>query len=134
MFTGVVSECGHDELCCSRVLTVKNGAMQWGMTVRGPCGAAARHLSRASCTPGSSGCLLRLPEGNWTAVHSCPQLLSCLSVPCMHMLFPFFPLSLPAITWPSNTCSLAFLLSLCLSLSLFLSASLSPPFLLGFSV
>ena len=121
-FTRVVSERGRDELCSSRALTVKNGAVRWGVMA----GVPAEPVPRAT---GSGGCLPR-PGGEadrWARLS--------LSVPCTHFVVLFLALCLWAVMGPSNTCSLASLLPLCLSLSLstFLFPSLSDLFIYFFN-
>lgn len=65
-FTWVVSERGRDELCSSSALTVKNGAVQWGVTT-------GSLLSRCLEPPEVVGAS-PAPEGKQTDGHACPSL------------------------------------------------------------
>ena len=107
-FTRVVSERGRDELCSSRALTVKNGAVRWGVM-------AGSLLSRCLKPPEVVGAS-PAPEGKRTDGHACPSLFPA------HFIVLFLALCLWAVMGPSNTCSLASLLPLCVCPSLF------PPF------
>lgn len=115
-FTWVVSERGRDELCSSSALTVKNGAVQWGVTT----GSLLRRCLEPPEVVGASPA----PEGKQTDGHACPSLFPA------HTSSFCFSLCVSGPSWGHQTRVLWLPRFPCVSLSL--PFHLSLPFFLRF--